>query len=509
MEDLDEVKGEVWSKLVGLTLDELTEITTGLKLEVPEEKKDRRSEVYGILVKHLMSDAVEEAADGGAQIFKLVNTVMDQVRRVKLELQDGDGHGDGPASASITPSSGTDGVAATATTSVSGSMVSPISVGGSVSTSHSSITSGSGNAAPVESPVELATKLIASLSSARPQMSSTVQPSFSVQPSFPVRQSGGVQRLKDFKISGVVGGGEGQLDYAALMYRIKEGKAKGYPLTEIISGVVAAMKPGSELRRFFEITPDVSEEKFLMMLKSHYDIQSANKCLTELTGCVQEPTQGEREYIAKMLRLKNTLLVVAEEEEGFHMNAESIYQSFIDAVCVGLRNRATRIELQPHLEKKLKDEHLSWEVNKIVTRDEEHKRKMRGPKNASSNALEAEEVEHSGSHKPTMTKEDIIIAELRNLSSDVKELKTVKEDVQVIQKRMDGYDVKLEELTRKVDARQSRDGKDGADGGDKKNYQKTRFDFRCEECLKANKRFCSHCNKCGDGGHKRKDCPKN
>ena len=184
----------------------MTEITTGLKLEVPEEKKDRRSEVYGILVKHLMSDAVEEADDGGAQLFKLVNTVMDQVFRVKLELQDGDGHGNGPAAASMTPSSGTDGAAATATTSVSGSMASPQSVSGSVSTSHTSIASGSGSATPVESPVELATKLIASLSSARPQMSSTVQPFF------PVRQGGGVQRLKDFKISGVVGGGEGQLD---------------------------------------------------------------------------------------------------------------------------------------------------------------------------------------------------------------------------------------------------------------------------------------------------------
>ena len=511
MEDLDRVKGEVWSKLVGLTVEELTEITDGLSLTVPDGKKQMKSELYAAVVKHLMSDVVDQATDDGLQLFTLVNTIMDQVllKRVKVEVpvtdgqqagvDQGAGSSTGPTIPAPPPGSTpavTDGVVLGATTSVT-SVVANTSVPASTATS--TISSSGGYAARTESAVELATRLLASLSSGNARMSTNVQSPV------PVRQVPQMQRLKDFKINGVVGGGEGQLDYVALKYRIKEGKEKGYQLADIISGVVAALKPGSELRRFFEVTPNVSEEKFNRMLKSHYKIQSATNCLTELTSCVQEPTQGDREYMTKMMRLKNTLLVVAEEE-GFHMNDEMIYKSFIDAVSVGLRNRGTRLELQPYLERRLEDEDLSWEVNKIVTRDEEYRRKMKGPKAVAANALDAEEVHYAVAKDKSLSKEDIIISELRNLSSDMKELKTVKEDVQVLQNRMDGYDRKLDDLTKKMETVGKDDKKDGGDGPDKR---KSRFDFRCEECQTANKRFCPHCNKCGEGNHKRKDCPKN
>ena len=514
MEDLDRVKGEVWSKLVGLTVEELTAITAGLSLTVADEKKGLKSELYAAVVKHLMSDVVDRATDDGLELFTLVNTIMDQVllKRVKVEVPVTDGqlagvdHGAGASTGPTIPAplpgatpAVTDGVVLGATTSVTG-VVANTSV--PVSTPTSTISLSGGYAARTESAVELAAKLLASLTLGNPLMSTQVQQHAPV----PVRPYPQMQRLKDFKINGVVGGGEGQLDYVALKYSIKEGKQKGYTLPEIISGVIAALKPGHELRKFFEATPNVSEERFNKMIKSHYKIQSATNCLTELTSCVQEPTQGDREYVTKMMRLKNTLLVVAEEE-GFHMNSEMVYQSFTDAVSVGLiRNRATRLELQPFLEKRLEDEDLSWELNKIVTRDEEYRRKMKGgPKAVSANALDAEEVQYTVSKDKPMSKEDIIISELRNLSSDVKELKTVKEDVQVLQKRMDGYDRKLDDLTKKVQAGGNNDKKVG-DGTDKR---KSRFDFRCEECQAANKRYCPHCNKCGESDHKRKDCTKN
>ena len=109
----------------------------------------------------------------------------------------------------------------------------------------------------------------------------------------------------------------------------------------------------------------------MQMLKGHYDIVNATKVLTEMTGTWQEPTQGEREFFAKMLRLKNTLVVVAEEEQ-FYMTHNMIYDTFKDAVLVGMRNIAVRLEFQPILERRLPDEQVSIELNKIVTRDKEH-----------------------------------------------------------------------------------------------------------------------------------------
>ena len=77
--DFETLKQDVWRKLPGLTLEELTEITTGLSLTVPPEKQGQKSVVYGAIVKHLMSDAVEGAGDGGESVFRVASGVIDQL----------------------------------------------------------------------------------------------------------------------------------------------------------------------------------------------------------------------------------------------------------------------------------------------------------------------------------------------------------------------------------------------------------------------------------------------
>jgi hypothetical protein len=330
------------------------------------------------------------------------------------------------------------------------------------------------------------------------QMAANARVSADVQvPAREVRTE--VRRLTDFKINGVVGNGEGQLDYAALMYRIRDGKLRGYKPPEIISGVVAAMKPGSELRKLFESIPDITEESFNQLLKGHYDIQSATNILTELTSCGQEQTQGVREYVAKMIRLKNTLTIVAEEEN--FMNADMIYDTFVSAVNVGLRSTAIRLELQPILLKKLPDETLSFEVNKIVSREKKHEMMMaaKGVK-ASANLLDVDDNTPELVKKPYVkSKEDIILAKLDIVSSDLKVLATVKEDVKVLGNRMDGYDKRLEAMEQKI-------GVGNGNDDDKVNKYKNKKFVKCETC-ETEKKWCTHCNNCGEGGHKRRDCP--
>ena len=514
--DFETLKQAVWKKLPEMTLEELTEITTGLSLNVPPEKQGQQSAVYGAVVKHLMSDVVEQATDGGEQLFKIANDVIDHLLSkrvvetsevksdVKVEqtgrvLSDGSGSSNGPTvpaptpvtTPEVAPVSGAANSTMTMTTTAVTTTTTTSSINGTVP----SVVGGSG---------DLTADLLRLLQTLVANQSRTSV----VEPPAPAAANH-VRRLTDFKINGIIGKGEGQLDYAALMYRIRDGYAKGYRTPEIISGVINALKPGCELRKFFETAPKITEEKFKQMLKSHYDITNATKILTELSGCIQEPTQGEREYMVKMMRLKNTLIIVAEEE-GFHMNEERIYETFIHAVSVGLRNTAVRLELQPILEKRLPDEELSWEVNKIVTRDEEHRKKM-GSKNAQVNLLDAEEadvgpkkkVSFGGEKTAQSSKEDMILAELRNLSTDVKVLATVKEDVQVLTTRMDGYDKRLEDLAKKVNGEKKDGETDPVDNSSKATAT------RCENCVKASKKWCPHCTKCGEGGHKRNTCTKN
>ena len=187
------------------------------------------------------------------------------------------------------------------------------------------------------------------------------------------------------------------------------------------------------------------------------------------------------------------------------MNPEMIYDTFVTAVNVGLRSTAIRLELQPILLKKLPDEMLSYEVNKIVMRDEKH-RKMMGEKGlkASANLLD---VDDNNSKVALLknsfgtSKDDIMLAKLDSLSTDMKVLATVKQDVEVLGNRMDGYDKRLEALEKSNTA-----GKGNEGAVDKQNSHKNKWFVKCEKCDKE-KKFCTHCNNCGAGDHKRKDCP--
>ena len=69
--------------------------------------------------------------------------------------------------------------------------------------------------------------------------------------------------------------------------------------------------------------------------------------------------------------------------------------------------------------------------------------------------------------------------------------------------RMDGYDKRLDDLAKKVSG-EKKDGETGAEGEKPKSTS-----TRCEQCVTASKKWCPHCTKCGEGGHKRNNCPKN
>ena len=493
MDHLETLKNEVFRKLADLDLEELTEVTEQLKLNVPLSRQGKQSSVMRTIAQHLMSDDVQDDDNGGLDVFQQTLAVMDTLLagrsktvntgEVKDEVaadsgglgnMNGAGSSSGPTVPAQPPLSMAPGA----------SHASSIATAAVPLTTTTTTTS----TAPID---QLAAMLLQ-------QLTNSVRTS-AVGQQAAVKTE--VRRLTDFKINGVVGNGEGQLDYAALMYRIRDGKSKGYKPAEIISGVVAAMKPGSELRKLFESIPEIDEDKFNQLLKGHYDIQSATNILTDLTSCGQEPTQGVREYVAKMIRLKNTLTIVAEEEN--FMNSDMIYETFINSVSVGLRNTAIRLELQPILLRKLPDEDLSYEVNKIVMRDQKH-RKMMGEKGvkAGANLLDVEEINLAAQKNTGVTKEDIILEKLDSLGADMKTLATVKEDVKVLGGRMDVHDKRLTAIEKKLGAANAANG-----DADTNPHKNKRF-VKCEACERE-KKWCNHCNKCGESGHKRKDCPKN
>ena len=81
---------------------------------------------------------------------------------------------------------------------------------------------------------------------------------------------------------------------------------------------------------------------------------------------------------------------------------------------------------------------------------------------------------------------------------DVKILATVKEDVKVLGSRMDGYDKRLAAIEKNIADRNVAEYVD-----EKQSKFKNKKFIKCDSCERE-KKWCTHCSRCGDGDHKRK-----
>ncbi len=459
--DSEQLREDVWRKISGLNNKELMQICTGLELKL-SLTNTKRSTLYNAVVKHLMAKDEEGDEEDESQqqikdaVFQLVDTTIDKLlslRSVQIE-------------------------APVKTESVGG--------GGGGSSTVEAETGGVGGGSKTD------------------DATTTTMKSIPTAATMGNRQNGGprveIHKLQEFKITGgtVACRGEGELDYISLSYQIQAGKEKGYRTREIMAAVVKAMKAGSSMKKFYELNPHISEEKFFKMIRSRYEVKDSATLLIELSNSAQEPTESESNYLFRLLCLKNMIIMISRDE-GTPLDETMVNRRFFHALGVGLRKETVRLELQPTLNMMTADdEDLVDLVSKIVTRDAERRQKVKGGgKNASTNALEADlDLCCSTNNSPVFpnksSKEDAILAEVRNLAVSMNELKTVKTDVENLGK-------KIENVERRLNAVENGAGAGGSGGSRGYKFPK------CQAC-ETTKSFCNHCSKCGSADHKKKDC---
>ena len=81
-----------------------------------------------------------------------------------------------------------------------------------------------------------------------------------------------VMKLKDFKISGTIGGdkkGKDVLTFDSLLYQVDNAK-KTFPDHAICAAIIKAIAPGNNLRSYLESSPDMTLDDFMEFLKSHF-----------------------------------------------------------------------------------------------------------------------------------------------------------------------------------------------------------------------------------------------
>ena len=182
-------------------------------------------------------------------------------------------------------------------------------------------------------------------------------------------------KLREFKIANGTVGVEGSLDYSDLVMQMKEGLSAGYSRKEVMSGVIRATKPGSELRKYLVRKSNLTYDDFKQTLREFYNVRESQSIMDEMRDMVQGENQDLLKYVMSMCALRDEAIEVAASEdcppgEGL------VKKRFVDSLLSGLRKPTVRLEMQAVLKLELADPRLFNEVNQIEKRVRENEKKV-------------------------------------------------------------------------------------------------------------------------------------
>ena len=104
----------------------------------------------------------------------------------------------------------------------------------------------------------------------------------------PIRPFYNLQRLKDLKINGSIGGsGErDKLSYTSLACQIQNGRTATFSEAEICAGVIKAIAPGNFLRSYLESKYFLTVDSFIQTMRSHFREKDSSSSFTEMSSAV-------------------------------------------------------------------------------------------------------------------------------------------------------------------------------------------------------------------------------
>ena len=158
-----------------------------------------------------------------------------------------------------------------------------------------------------------------------------------------------VEKLKDFKISGTIGGvGEkDKLSYTNLSFQIQNGKKLGYSEENIFGAVIKAISPSNYLRTYFESKQDLHLASLVGVLRSHFKEKDSASTFTDFCNATELATQTCLDFVIRLIRRRQKVLDLSSEE-GCPYDANFLNKQFRQTMFTGLRNTNIRIEVREH-----------------------------------------------------------------------------------------------------------------------------------------------------------------
>ena len=458
------VKTEVVSQLGLVSDDDLEAILTSLDLTVSVERRKKEKAVFNAIVRYLASEAVGDLQDEGLSIFLKLKDDLTEMLKVedgqkeegKIEVKEDEK----PVEPVVEEKKNKiDHKHGDAKTSV---------VVGATGSSGATGLSGATGVTKVE-----------------------------------------YHRIKDFRIDG--GTVCGTLSYRNVCYQMDKGLELGYSKTEVMNGTIKAMKPGT-LRTYCETSgSELEYDEFVELLHTYTGVENATLMLTRLNNSFQgdefadeKEKEKEADFVLRVGGLRKVVIKIAKEE-GTPLSEEIVSEAFRHALSVGIRRDVIRLQVQGIIQNnpRVGDPELLRKIQLIMANDRENQ-KTKGLGSAGVNAVYLDnQPQHFASRGevPRMppprsdadSKFDAMLQQLQsinvNMEQERKERKT----------EMDEMRGKIASLERSLQP---------GDGGNREGGNKRKFVSKCQPC-EQQKLFCTHCAKCGESGHKQRDCPKN
>ena len=185
---------------------------------------------------------------------------------------------------------------------------------------------------------------------------------------------------KEFKIKGAIGeaGQKDKLSYISLLKQIEKGKGKGFNDKDIVSVVLKAITPGLYLRNVLETTENLTLDRLMKFLQSHYVEKSTTDLYQALTSLAQSPQESTIQFTYRAMSLRQKL-VLASKSPGAEIPFDEVLAKrlFLKALETGLLSDAIVSEIKPLLKNiKVSDEDLIFAIGQASYADSQRSNKL-------------------------------------------------------------------------------------------------------------------------------------
>ena len=325
-----------------------------------------------------------------------------------------------------------------------------------------------------------------------------------------------VQKLKDFKISGTIGGPEKKdsLSFSSLSYQISNGLKQGYSEELVCAAVLKAISPGNNLRTYLESKKNLNVTSLLEVMRSHFHEKDSSSIFTELSNAVQEINESCLDFVIRTMCLRQKIFVLGVEE-GCPYEETLIQKRFLHTIETGLRNNNIRAELRDFTLKRkdCSDEALLKAVTEAVANETERYGKLFIKKRES--VVNSVEVDKTGETQK-IKKDNQLQIQIKELKlNQEKELAAMRTDLLEIKSVLNSGKIMGDNCGVFGNEKNNRSD-DRSPNNNFRNYEfpgsrytAPRFQNRrkCLQCESSrNPNRCMHCFKCGSLNHRMAVC---